>query len=105
MASVRVRFSPVFLSGAGFTPSKLLRRGSRTPGELLSISIEEKWSSESGEDCSGGVLETRWSTFLRGKPVFISTWLAVMILLSGKSCYSEKSRAKVHTDGNQFYCI
>jgi hypothetical protein len=58
-------------------------------------------SSESGEDCFGGILEPRWSNFLRGKPVF-STWPAVMRLLSRKSCSSEKSRAKQHPDGRHF---
>jgi hypothetical protein len=53
-------------------------------------------SSESGEDCPGGVLEPRWGNLLPGKPGF-PTWSAVM----RKSC-SEKSRAKAHPDGRYF---
>jgi hypothetical protein len=36
VASVRMRFSPGFLSGQDFPWSKMLQRGSRTPEELLS---------------------------------------------------------------------
>jgi hypothetical protein len=52
-------------------------------------------SSKSREDCSGGVLEPRWSNLLHGKP-FFPTRSAVMRLLSGKSCSSVESRAKVN---------
>jgi hypothetical protein len=53
-----VLFSAGLLSGAG-----LLQRGSRTPEELLSGASFQQ-SSESGEDCSSGVLELCSSNLL-----------------------------------------
>jgi hypothetical protein len=38
---------------------------------------------------------------LSGKP-FLPTWSNVIRMLSGKSCYSEKSRAKAHPYGYYF---
>jgi hypothetical protein len=59
---------------------------------------------DSGEDCSGGVLEPRWSNLLSGKPGF-HMWSAVMRFLSGTFFSSEEYRAKVHPDGRHFYKV
>jgi hypothetical protein len=90
MALSRVHFSPGFPR-----ESYLLQRVSRTLEELLyGASFPRRLlqrSSESGEECSGRVLEPQWPT-----------WSSVMRLLPGKYCSWGKSCTRLSVIFKQF---